>query len=415
MPSERWLKRRAERAAQQRVYTKEVQWRSSREVDFQCIYRSEEPLTLEQRQELFMGCKGCGPDVFWCSNPEFMEDGENATCTVYVPSKYEEVHLCRRCEKRKPANKSPFSLVHKPVPIGKGHHRSGWPYAYASLSQLSGPDGIVLDDFIEQNWCYSPDPVIYDEPWVGIFHHPPNPPSFSNKREWLWRVFETSEWKEAQKHLKLAIALSKHLADWLRKKLPCPVEYIRHPCEIPMNGWKPDKWKSGDDRMIIALGWYLRNTRVLHQANIHPNIAKLRLLARKQHVFEWDESVRKYWSTHGRSEVSSVATVGYVSNGMYDTLLCENVIITEVFDASANNVVIDCIARNTPLIVNRHPAVVDYLGSDYPLYFTEPAEIDGLLRSKVFEAHEYLRAMDKIWMDGSVFAASVADAISRVL
>ena len=57
---------------------------------------------------------------------------------------------------------------------------------------------------------------------------------------------------------------------------------------------------------------------------------------------------------------------GRVTAHRYDCLLPENVMAIELFDASANNVVVECIARNTPIIVNRHPAVVEYLTADYP-------------------------------------------------
>lgn len=40
-----------------------------------------------------------------------------------------------------------------------------------------------------------------------------------------------------------------------------------------------------------------------------------------------------------------------------------------LIDASAVNTVIECIIRNTPLIVNRRPAIVEILGDDYPLYY----------------------------------------------
>ena len=42
--------------------------------------------------------------------------------------------------------------------------------------------------------------------------------------------------------------------------------------------------------------------------------------------------------------------------------------ILSLVDASANNAVIDCIARATPLLVNPHPAVIEYFGADYPTY-----------------------------------------------
>ena len=42
--------------------------------------------------------------------------------------------------------------------------------------------------------------------------------------------------------------------------------------------------------------------------------------------------------------------------------------------ASANNMVIECIARATALLVNPLPAVVEYLGEGCPFYFRSLAE-----------------------------------------
>jgi hypothetical protein len=42
--------------------------------------------------------------------------------------------------------------------------------------------------------------------------------------------------------------------------------------------------------------------------------------------------------------------------------------ILSLVDASTNNAVIECIARATPLLVNPHPAVIEYFGADYPTY-----------------------------------------------
>ena len=53
----------------------------------------------------------------------------------------------------------------------------------------------------------------------------------------------------------------------------------------------------------------------------------------------------------------------------YDDLLSKNIIFIDLYDASANTVVVECIARKTPLLVTRLDAVIEYLGKDYPLYF----------------------------------------------
>jgi hypothetical protein len=80
----------------------------------------------------------------------------------------------------------------------------------------------------------------------------------------------------------------------------------------------------------------------------------------------------------------------------YDDLLSNNIVFIDLFDASANNTIIECIIRNTPVIVNKLVSVVEYLGEDYPLYFNDLQEIPILLTSKnIFAAHLYLSRMDK--------------------
>ena len=106
----------------------------------------------------------------------------------------------------------------------------------------------------------------------------------------------------------------------------------------------------------------------------------------------------------------------YVAEDRYDELLSRNVVITEAFDASANNVVIECLARNTPLIVNRHPAIVEYLSADYPLFFDDIDEVPGLLRrARVLAAHRFLKALDKTRLSGDCFRESIRRALLSVL
>ena len=64
----------------------------------------------------------------------------------------------------------------------------------------------------------------------------------------------------------------------------------------------------------------------------------------------------------------------------------------ELYDASANNSVIECIVRNTPLLVNPLESVVEYLGSGYPLYFRDLDEAAAKLcdMELIRSAHEYL-------------------------
>jgi hypothetical protein len=80
----------------------------------------------------------------------------------------------------------------------------------------------------------------------------------------------------------------------------------------------------------------------------------------------------------------------------YDLLLSKNIVFIDLFDASANNAILECIIRNTPVIINKTDAVIEYLGIGYPLYFESLEDIPNLLNeTKIIEAHEYLCKITK--------------------
>lgn len=297
--------------------------------------------------------------------------------------------------------------------IGVGFHRSGWPYVFKWLTTVSAPKGILFDDFIEQNFCYRDKPLVYKEPWVGVFHHPPTIPYFGNQKESLSRVFESREFKQSAKHLKLAIALSEHLAKFLRKNLSCPVLVLKHPADTNVAQWSIEKYRENRHKKLIQIGYYLRNTQLINQIP-DSSFQKLKLWVRKNWVEEFDRRVKKYWDLEkSRKSYGNYKTDTFVPISQYDRLLCENIVVMEVFDASASNGVLDCIVRNTPLIINKHPAVVEYLGENYPLYFSDPRDIPRLAE-KAEEAHKYLAKMDKSWLNVESFVKKVLEKVSSV-
>jgi len=111
------------------------------------------------------------------------------------------------------------------------------------------------------------------------------------------------------------------------------------------------------------------------------------------------------WSKHFYDDIcnkiKSVDYIEYLDNDSYDVLMTENIIFINLVDASAVNTVIECIVRSTPIIVNKHPAVVELLGEKYPLYFNNEStldiEINNLLSNDklIRNAHNYLKSMDK--------------------
>jgi hypothetical protein len=80
----------------------------------------------------------------------------------------------------------------------------------------------------------------------------------------------------------------------------------------------------------------------------------------------------------------------------YDKLLENNIVFLDLYNSAANNTILECIIRNTPVIVNRTPGVIEYLGKDYPLYFDNLDEVNNLLDiENIKSASDYLKNMNK--------------------
>lgn len=94
--------------------------------------------------------------------------------------------------------------------------------------------------------------------------------------------------------------------------------------------------------------------------------------------------------------ISTVEIIENQDNNNYDRLLSNNIIFLDLIDAAAVNTIIECIVRNTPVLVNKIKGTVALLGENYPLFYETHEEIVKLLDvTKITEAHNYLRTLDK--------------------
>jgi hypothetical protein len=98
-----------------------------------------------------------------------------------------------------------------------------------------------------------------------------------------------------------------------------------------------------------------------------------------------------------RDNHHSVTLIDFQGDAEYDELLASSVIFLYLVDASAVNTVIECIVRTTPILINPLPAVVEYLGPKYPLYYTSLEHAAELAadRNQIRRAHRYLKRLDK--------------------
>ena len=94
---------------------------------------------------------------------------------------------------------------------------------------------------------------------------------------------------------------------------------------------------------------------------------------------------------------NSVQILEKLSNEKYDELLSENVVFLDMTDCSAVNTVLECLVRNTPLFVNRHPAIEEIFGKEYPGFYTNL--VDAMTKmvniQTITAITDYLSKLDK--------------------
>lgn len=292
----------------------------------------------------------------------------------------------------------------KPAGGGTGGHRSGWPYVVARMQQRQSAKGLLVDQFVEETfspgrrialWKRALGLHVWRRPWVGIFHHTPNFPEWFTPKN-PEAVFRDPRFVTSLPHLKGAVVFSEYAAVWLREKFGVPTLVVKHPTEMVSRTFSWEGFETNPDKQLVQIGWYLRNYRAIYQVAATPEFRKVHIAQQKPFIEEARRRTDLHSPFRDRPDVGETEVVSWLENDAYDDMLTRNVMFLELFDASANNAITEAIARNTPVVVNRHPAVAEYLGRDYPLFYDDLGEVPGLLdMPRIRAAHEHIRALDK--------------------
>jgi len=278
-----------------------------------------------------------------------------------------------------------------------GHHRSGWIYAVQCLRDLHRPGGIILDSFIERTFCWHPRGIQpHRQPWIGFVHVPPHIPTWFYFEQTGEKLFKTEAFQESLPYCRGLFTLSLYLRKYLESQLSLPVDNLVFPTEFPQDRWTWEKFSANKEKKVIQVGWWLRKLHAIYRLPLpgtdyrkiflsvgHPGLPGLMKIER--------EILIKQGTFHD-SLYDSVQTIDYLPNDAYDRLLSENIVFIELYDASANNTVIECLARNTPLLVNPIEPVIEYLGEDYPFYYRSLEEAAEKLHNMdlILQTYRYL-------------------------
>lgn len=296
--------------------------------------------------------------------------------------------------------------------IGKQVHRSGWPHVMEAVGRHATPGGLLLDDCVEASFLFRPQHHPHREPWVGIFHFPHDvvsPMGFDRARNSAWSLWARPDFKKSLPRLRGAVSMCSRLAAWLAPRLGVPVATIMHPTETGVTQWNPGCLA---EPKMLQVGWHLRNTRAIYHVPPANGWRYLRIAPVDRWQRRRDARIRRRLGSEPNGLVEDLPRL---DDAEYDEALATSVVVMEVWGAAANNVVVECVARGTPLLVNRLPAVEEYLGEDYPLYFRRLRDVPALLRpERLVAASEHMRGRRGRWLELDTFAGCLAEFVRRI-
>ena len=287
-------------------------------------------------------------------------------------------------------------------------HRSGWNYVLQNLFELNNPNGIIFDGFVENAFSWRKEEFLekklipYKKDWIGVLHNPPNMPLwFSDNNSYPQSLIHDKVFKESLKHCRGLYVLSNYYKKFLSHYIPdVNINVLYHPTEIPDKKFDINKFYNNKNKSIVNVGWWLRKLNSIFLLD-SGNYQKIRLMPNnkcKDTILRLTNIERDLYNIIlSKKQIESVKIIDHLDNNDYDVLLSQNIVFLDLYDTSANNAVIECIARGTPLLVNRHPATIEYLGEEYPFYFDSLKEANEKLNNidLIRDTHKYLMTFDK--------------------
>ena len=262
------------------------------------------------------------------------------------------------------------------------HHRGGWTNAFDTLRQnLYAHDGILCISAVEEWIC---DDKIIDEPWIGFVHQVPR-----NNYQWypdLERLVRNELFLESLSKCHGLFTLSTMVKTFLLENLKeihpnlsmVKTLYPLTPFPEEMKfDWK--KFDSAEQKKVVFIGEFLRNYQTFFDLKVPRDFQKYLLKAPDVNFDSLLDCDKKQLTLQTND---SVIIKDRVSNEEYDDLLSSSIIFLNLYDAPANTTVIECLGRNTPLIVNRLPGIEEYIGREYPLLYDSIDEAEKMLQNR---------------------------------
>jgi len=289
---------------------------------------------------------------------------------------------------------------------------------------------LIFDDWLELSFpYYNADIPIkqYQYPFISFIHNPPcknlDKRGFDVDKTFLYtnkKVFKNKGFTKVRDNLGLLVCLSNYHKTYLDDLAKAEftnggpsIHALYHPLQTTsLNRFNIDNYLATPVKKLVSMGWWLRKfDTFLHLDNCKKTIVVKSEEGPHVEQYVYGELSKGLPSnSHLSISTSKKEDIDYyikvihntrllynLPNPQYDSILNTHIVFLELYDTIANNLVLECIMNNTPILINPLPSVIEYLGSDYPFYFSclEEAKTKIGSAETIASAYKYLCAMDK--------------------
>lgn len=310
----------------------------------------------------------------------------------------------------------------------------GWAYAMSGLASMQASSApLLLDAYVDRTFANDgndgddavDDPTAppYRRPWLGFVHHTFDT-TFSDAN--CTALFRAPKFLASLPACRCLIVLTQSLAEQVRAALVSTgfgtmvrVRVLTHPTPLPAadQGFMWPNLLANPNPVVVQIGWWMRNQLAICDLPLPASTDKANNPLRLSKAALVGPPGTACSSGFGGCSIdpdvaasTGVTLVQPLDAEAYATLLQRNVVFLNLIDASAVNTVLECIAYNTPLVVNRLPALEEALGTGYPgFYDTQDQAVVMLTKYRALKPYPHslyigLSRMDKTRFMLSTFA-----------
>lgn len=254
-----------------------------------------------------------------------------------------------------------------------------------AAADLHTHTGVLFHDSISRKFITHTNVRAPYEPWgrswIGILREPPRIPRwYGHTPQSPQALLASEQFAVSMPYCRGLLTLSRYLRDWLEPRVSCPVDNLPLPASSGLTPFDPRAYRANQEPRLIQVGWWLRRFHSLYQVPGTRHQRTILTIPDSRFDLALDTEIDFLRTTPDPSRpvpaarLEAVQLIRNPTRAEYEALLSTNLLYLDLYDTSADQALVDALMRATPTLVNPLPAVREYLGHDYPLYFESPEE-----------------------------------------